>query len=116
MKYSDEYINNLKNMNIEEFKKTLGDNKELSSEINEDNFEILKNEIVKDLEMNNDILDLVSKYGFDCLATIIEKCLEHLKMFTKFATMLSKNNSKLYKSHECCCQIDRDEKGENNEC
>lgn len=109
MKFSDEYINNLKNMNIEEFKKIFGDNKELSNKINEDNFEMLKNEMAKDLEMNNDILNLVSKYGFDCLAKIIEKCLEQLKMFTKFVIMLSKDNSIYDEPQQCCCQLDRDE-------
>ena len=90
----------------EEFDSSIKDNKDL---ITQERFESIKKELVRQYELNNDIMDLISKYGFDCLATIIEKCLEELKTFTKFATSLSQDNFKYDDTCECCCQLDKDE-------
>ncbi len=115
MRYSDEYINNLKNMNIDEMKKFLGEDEKLSGLITQERFESIKKELVRQYELNNVIMDLISKYGFDCLVIIIEKCLGELKTFTKFATSLSQDNFKYDDTCECCCQLDKDESSNKNE-
>ena len=88
MKISQEYLDNFKNMSLEEFRKFVKDDN-----ITEENMNILKKEIEKDINLHNELQDLINKYGLEKTPKMLEIIIEEMKVYLKLLTQYEKEAS-----------------------
>lgn len=106
MKISQEYLKNLKNMSLEEFKKIVK-----NDDITEEKMNILKKEIEKDINLHNELQDLINKYGLEKTPKMLEIIIEEMKIYLKLVTQYEKEASQWqfpYKFTTCSLGGDED--------
>lgn len=106
MKISQEYLDNFKNMSLEEFRKFVKDDN-----ITEENMNILKKEIEKDINLHNELQDLINKYGLEKTPRMLEIIIEEMKIYLKLVTQYEKDAQQWqfpYKFTTCSLRGDND--------
>lgn len=106
MKISQEYLENLKNMNLETFK-----NFAKKDDITEEKMIMLKNEIEKDVNLYNELQDLINKYGLEKTPRMLEIIIEEMKIYLKLVTQYEKDAQQWqfpYKFTTCSLSGDND--------
>ena len=88
MKISKEYLENLKNMNLETFKNFVK-----KDDITEEKMIMLKNEIEKDVNLYNELQNLISKYGLERTPRMLEIIIDEMKIYLKLLTQYEKEAS-----------------------
>ena len=88
MKVSQEYLENLKNMDLETFKKFVK-----KDDITEEKMIMLKNEIEKDVNLYNELQNLISKYGLERTPRMLEIIIYEMKIYLKLLTQYEKEAS-----------------------
>lgn len=106
MKISQEYLENLKNMNLETFKNFVK-----KDDITEEKMIMLKNEIEKDVNLYNELQNLISKYGLERTPRMLEIIIDEMKIYLKLLTQYEKEVSQWqfpYKFTACSLRGDND--------
>lgn len=88
MKISQEYLENLKNMNLEAFKNFVK-----RDDITEEKMIMLKKEIEKDTNLYNELQDLINKYGLERTPRMLEIIIDEMKIYLKLLTQYEKEAS-----------------------
>lgn len=88
MKISQEYLDNFKNMSLEEFRNFVK-----KDDITEEKMIMLKNEIEKDANLYNDLQNLISKYGLERTPRMLEIIIDEMKIYLKLLTQYEKEAS-----------------------
>ena len=88
MKISQEYLDNFKNMSLEEFRNFVK-----KDDITEEKMIMLKNEIEKDVNLYNDLQNLISKYGLERTPRMLEIIIDEMKIYLKLLTQYEKEAS-----------------------
>lgn len=107
MKISQEYLENLKNMDLETFKKFVK-----KDDITEEKMAMLKKEIEKDTNLYNELQDLINKYGLERTPRMLEIIIDEMKIYLKLVTQFEKDAQKWefpYKFMACSLSGEDDE-------
>lgn len=86
MKISQDYLENLKNMDLEEFKNFIKDDN-----ITGERMITLKKEIEKDTNLYNELQDLISKYGLERTPRMLEIIIDEMKIYLKLVAQYEKD-------------------------
>lgn len=111
MKISQDYLEKIKNMDLEAFKNFVG-----KDDITEEKMMMLKKEIEKDTNLYNELQDLINKYGLERTPRMLEIIIDEMKIYLKLITQFEKDVQKWefpYKFMACSLSDEDDEK--NNE-
>ena len=70
-------IQKIENMTFDEIKKIIG------KDVSQEECEVLKNNLLKNYNMRNDILDLITKYGINNTPEMVDILIAEMKIYFK---------------------------------